>query len=395
MSWDPAPAPSVQGDEPFSGLEVERARRYHRPLNNGFVADLALGLGLLGALAFSPLGHWLYRPVRSWPWWAATLAFTAMIVLVAALVRMPLAFWRGYLHEHEWGFSTQSVGGWATDRAKGLGMALVLTSSLLAGFVGLARVVPSAWPILVGGAFAGFVLVMSFVSPLILEPIFNRFRPLEDSALTAEIRAVSERAGVPVRDVLVADASRRTRKENAYVSGLGRTRRVVVFDTLLAREDRPGLLLVVAHELGHRRLRHVAKGTALGMAGAFAAVIGLWAVLQDETLLRAAGATGAGDPRVVPLVLLTGMVLQLLASPFESAVSRRWESVADRFSLATTQDAAVFERSFHDLAVANLSDLRPPRWLYLMAYSHPTPPERIEAARAWTRGPATKAASAG
>src|SRR5205085_9915599 len=129
-------------------------------------------------------------------------------------------------------------------------------------------------------AGATLVLVLSFVAPVVLEPLFNRFRPL-DGALADDLRRLAERAHVPVRDVLVADASRRTRKVNAYVSGIGRTRRVVLWDTLLERAGTPELRLVVAHELGHRRDRHVLKGTLLAMAGAVVAVLVVWAVLGD------------------------------------------------------------------------------------------------------------------
>jgi STE24 endopeptidase len=213
--------------------------------------------------------------------------------------------------------------------------------------------------------------------------LFNRFTPLADRALAGELRSLSEQAGVPVREVLVADASRRTRKENAYVSGLGRTRRVVLYDTLLAREEPRQVRLVVAHELGHRRMRHVLWATALAMAGMVAAVVVLWALLELDPVLSAVGAAGPGDPRVVPFVLFVGGVLGLVTMPLQSAVSRRWESAADRFSLKLTGDPVVFEESHRALALSNLSDLDPPRAVYVMSSSHPTPPERIEMARRW------------
>jgi STE24 endopeptidase len=190
---------------------------------------------------------------------------------------------------------------------------------------------------------------------------------------------------VPVREVLVADASRRTTKENAYVSGLGKTRRVVIYDTLLARGEPRQVGLVVAHELGHRRYRHVMRGTLLAMVGMAGGVLLLWALLQSHAVLRAVGAASAGNPRVVPLVLLFAGGLEMLAMPFESALSRRWETEADRFSLDLTGDLPVFEESFRALAKANLSDLDPPRALYLVAFSHPTPAERIANGRMWAQ----------
>jgi STE24 endopeptidase len=213
--------------------------------------------------------------------------------------------------------------------------------------------------------------------------VFNRFVPLPDERMAADLRALADRAGVPVREVLVADASRRTRKGNAYVSGLGRTRRVVVFDTLLARSSPEELAVVVAHELGHRRLRHVVRRTALGMAGAVASVAVLWALLRSGALLLAVGASGAGDPPVVPFVLLAVTVLEIVAIPVGAALSRRWESAADRFSLDVTRDPPAFEAAHRHLAVANLIDLDPPGWVSRLLLTHPTPPERIASARAW------------
>ena len=324
------------------------------------------------------------------PFWARALAWPALVVAVGWLVGFPIAFWRGYVHEKQWGFSTQTRAGWLSDRVKGLAVGMVITSLMLFGFVSVAGALGKAWPLVVVPGAALVVLFLSFVAPVVLEPVFNRFRPVDDAELAAELRSLSDRAGVPVRDVLVADASRRTRKENAYVSGLGRTRRVVLYDTLIARGDPAYVRLVVAHELGHRRLRHVSKGTVLGMFGAVGAVIALWALLRWDALLRAIGAHGPGDPRVVPFVLLAGAVLQLAGLPLLSALSRRWETAADHFSLQQTDDLDVFERSHRALAVSNLSDLDPPRLFYLMAFSHPTPPKRIAAARRWaSRGHST------
>ena len=172
---------------------------------------------------------------------------------------------------------------------------------------------------------------------------------------------------MPVSAVLVADASRRTHKANAYVSGLGRTRRVVVWDTLLRSSSVREVELVVAHELGHRREGHVAKLTLLGMLGAAAFVAALWLLLGDDV----------ARPADVPRVLLVGSVLELLALPLGNSLARRWERSADRFSLELTRDPEAFVGAHRTLALANLSDLEPPRTLYLLLFTHPTPPERL------------------
>jgi len=208
------------------------------------------------------------------------------------------------------------------------------------------------------------------VSPVVLEPIFNTFRPLEDETLAARLLALAETAGAPVREVLVADASRRTNKVNAYVSGLGASRRVVVWDTLLDAVDAAGVALVVAHELGHRRLRHVAKLTAAGMAGTALVVIALRIVISTP------------HARDLPLAVLVMLVAQFALGPLLAALSRRFERQADLFALHTTGELGTFEHVMTMLARRNLGDLMPPRLAYYLLFTHPTAPERLALARA-------------
>ena len=250
------------------------------------------------------------------------------------------------------------------------------------GIAAAAHAWPALWPAIVAAAAAAFVLILSFVAPVILEPLFSRFTSLTDLELAGSLRSLADRAGLPVQRILVADASRRTRKLNAYVSGLGRTRRIVLFDTLLADASGREAELVVAHELGHRRAHHLAKSTLLGMLGAAAFVIVAWGLLRWPALRQSIGAASPADPRMVPFLLLLASVLGLLASPLGAALSRRWERQADVFSLELTRDLETFESTHRRLALSNLADLDPPRLLYLAWFSHPTPPERITAAQA-------------
>jgi STE24 endopeptidase len=373
------------GQEVFAPEQVERARRYHRPIYLVRVLGIALGLVVLGLLSFSAAGDALYRVVDGWPWWVAAPVFSALVVVVQSLVSTPLAFWRGYLHERRWGFSTQTVRGWAADRLKGLGIAVVLTAVPFFLLIACVHVFPRWWPVVAAAGAALFVLVVGFIAPVVLEPVFNRFEPLGEQKLADELRELADRAGVPVRDVLVADASRRTRKHNAYVSGLGKTRRVVLWDTLLARGEPGEIKLVVAHELGHRRYRHVARWTVISMASVAAFVVLLWLLFQWDALLEAIGASGPGDPRVIPFVLFLGAALEDAFQPFALALSRRWERACDRFSLELTGDADAYERTHRLLALENLGDLAPPKAAYVFFASHPTARERLAAGRTWAR----------
>jgi len=369
----------------FTPDEVERARRYHRPLYIVLLVDTTFGLVALSLLAFTRVGSWLYDVVDELPWWGRAFLFPILVLGALTLLRLPLSFWRGHLRERRWGFSTQTARGWLLDRAKGFAVAAVLSAVAVLAFVALARALPGAWPAAAAPGAALLVLALGFAGPIVLEPLFNRFRPLGDPALAGELRALAESAGVPVRDVLVADASRRTRRENAYVSGLGGTRRIVLFDNLLDASEPRQIRLVVAHELGHRRAGHVERGTLLAMAGSAAVVLVLWGLLSWPALLEAIGASGPGDPRVAPFLFLVVGVFEIIGLPLGAALSRRWEREADRSSLELTRDPEAFESAHRRLARANLADLEPPRAVYGLLFSHPTPPERIAAARAWAR----------
>jgi len=364
----------------FSAEEIDRAHRYHRPLYGVFAASAVFALAYPAVLAFTPVGKWLASPVDDLSRWAFALSYTALIVSIGAVLRLPMSYWRGFVYEHRWEFSTQSRGAWFVDWIKGLVVGLVLTSVVALGFVEIAAATHGAWPWVVGPAAVALTVFLSFLAPVVFEPIFNKFEPMEDREFAAELFALAERARTPVKEILVADASRRTKKENAYVSGLGATRRVVIFDTLLQRGSKQAVKIVTAHELGHRRDRHVLWGTALGAAGTVVGVAILWTLLQAGAVLSAAHATGPADPHVIPFLLFAVTAMEYAGMPLVTAVSRRWEAAADGISIELTQDRAGFAEMEHDLAVSNLSDLDPPRLLYLWAFTHPTPPERIRTA---------------
>jgi STE24 endopeptidase len=363
------------------GTSTARIRSYHDPRYRVILADVLLGLAVPAALAFTPPGQDLLGVVDSVSAVLGAFLLGALVVVISALLRLPLSVWLGLLHERRFGFSRESAAAFALDRVKGVTIGAVLTGAAFAGLIGCARAFPSAWPLAAGTGAALLVLLLGFVAPVVLEPVFNRFRPLEDSGLRNAVLQLADRSGVPVREVLVADASRRTTKLNAYVSGLGATRRVVLFDTLVEQASEPEILTVVAHELGHRRFRHVALGTAIAMAGAAAYVVVLWALLSSGAVLDTIGASGPGEPRIVAFGLLVGALLGLAAAPFQAALSRRWEYACDRFALAQTGDLGAFELAFGQLAEANLPDPEPPQLAYLWLFSHPTIPDRVAAAR--------------
>jgi Zn-dependent protease with chaperone function len=355
----------------FSQEELARAASYHRPRYLSLFADLVCSVAALAILQWVWLGPW--HLVDGLGWAGSAVVYAALVSLALALCTLATAFWRGHIQEQRFGFSTQSAAGWAVDLLKGEAIGTVLLAALWVGLVGLARGLPSAWPAVAGALLAACVFVLSFLAPVVLEPIFNRFRPLDDARLAAELLAVAERAGVPVREVLVADASRRTTKVNAYVSGIGATRRVVLYDTLLGSADEGQLKLVVAHELGHRRERHVGKATAASMIIAVVWIGLLWAIFGRRI----------ASPGELPAMLLVSFGLRLALAPVAMWLSRRYERVADRFSLDLTRDLPAYERAHLTLARANLGDPAPPRLAYWFLFSHPTTPERLALGRSW------------
>ncbi|HET8586832.1 MAG TPA: M48 family metallopeptidase [Candidatus Limnocylindria bacterium] len=248
--------------------------------------------------------------------------------------------------------------------------------------IGLARRLPRRWPAVAAAAAGLLVVLGSFIYPLVVEPLFNTFTPMHDGALKSRILRLADREHVQVDDVLVADASRRTTRLNAYVSGFGSTRRVVVYDTLLKGLPEDEVLIVVAHELAHAKHRDVALGTALGALGTAFGVGVLGLLLTSRALRRRAGVAGIGDAAVVPLLLLLIGVGSLVSAPVQNTISRAMEAHADRTSLEVTGEYDAFTGMQRQLAVRSLADPTPPAWRQWWFGSHPTALQRIGMAKA-------------
>jgi STE24 endopeptidase len=249
----------------------------------------------------------------------------------------------------------------------------------------LARRAPRSWWAWAGAGAAALVVLGSFLYPLVIEPAFNRFSSLPAGELRTDLLDLARDNGTPVRDVLVSDASRRTTGLNAYVSGFGSTRRIVLYDTVLDELPDEQIESIVAHELGHVADDDVLTGTLMGALGAAAGVAALGWLLSWTPLLRRSGAAGAGDPRVVPLVLLLMSAGMLAATPVQGLVSRHIEARADVHALDLTQDPDTFVQMQQRLAENNLAEPDPPAaWQWFFG-SHPTTAERVALARDWAR----------
>ena len=387
--WGPAPDVSVAPaslSSYFTPAQIARSEAFFDAAKWPSWLSLAVGVAVPVGLGFSSLGKAVVRLVRRWSsrWWVQVVATGSVVVVVQRLVTLPFGIWTHRVAT-SYGLSTQSWGGYAIDAAKSLAITLAITSVGLILVVGLARRFPRTWFAPAAASAAGLVLLLSFAYPIVLEPLFNRFTPLADGPLRSRLLMLAARDDIAVSDVLVADASRRTTALNAYVSGFGASKRIVVYDTLLDSASDDEIALVVAHELGHAARDDVLVGTVEGALGAAAGVVAVFLLVRLPRTRRATGAGSAGDPAIVPVLLALVAVAALAAAPVENTVSRRVEARADIHSLDLTGDTSTFIAVQQRLAVSNLTHLQPNPVLAFWFSSHPAPLDRIGLALQWHR----------
>ncbi len=374
VPWDPVPGGPLHppaASSVFTAQQIQHAEDYAGTQRLLSWASLAVSLAVACVLGLSRLGTRLVDRVRG-PWWWRVVVAVVVLAVAGRLATLPFSIVLRH-RALEFGLTNQAWGPYAVDMLKGLAVGVVATSIALVVLVGVARRWPRAWPAAAGVLLAGLVMLGSFVYPLLVEPLFNHFEPLPDGPLRTQVLALADEEGVQVDDVLVADASQRTTTLNAYVSGFGSSRRVVVYDNLVdgpSRVDDREILSVVAHELGHARHDDVLTGSLLGAAGAMFGV-GLLGLLVGGR------GRGVADPRQVPRVLALMAIATLLASPVENGISRRIETRADVSSLRATHDPEAFAEVQKQLALTSLADPTPYAWSQFWFGSHPTSLQRI------------------
>ncbi|HVM19787.1 MAG TPA: M48 family metalloprotease, partial [Egibacteraceae bacterium] len=377
----PGAAPLTVFDPAF----LAEAAAYRRPLYVAAAAAVAVRLGMLAAIALSPIGRRLVRrlvdavgPDR--PATAAAAVATGAVV-AADLAVLPLALWAGYVHDGIFGLRTQGLGGWAYDWLVAHGPVWLAVAVGTAVGYRVARRIPRSWAPVGGlavGVLGGLVV---FVSPVVLEPLTYRFTPLPDGPVRTEVERVLATADARVEAVVVADASRRTTRQNAYISGLATSRRVVLYDTLVDQRRPDEVGVVVAHELAHDRHGDLPRMVALTVAGAvLTAYVLRWSLSRRIAAGRQATVT---DPRGAAIVVLIIVVLTTVSAPVQSVISRRAEAAADVGSLQLGGDPDAFRRMHVALTRANLSEPRPPRLVTWWWGSHPPTMQRLALADWW------------
>ncbi len=308
--------------------------------------------------------------------WGGVLFF--LILLYAEMViGIPFSLYKNFKIENRFGFNTMTLRLWFTDLFKSAVISTVLGTTVIAAALSLVRSSPAWWWLEVWAFFAVFSLFVMYISPYVIEPLFFKFEPIKTEGLEAEIRSLMERAGLKVSRVFQVDASRRSRHSNAYFTGIGRVKRIVLFDTLIEQMTHDEILAVLAHEVGHWKKRHVLKKILITEALAFAGFFLAFSVLQWEGL---PGLLGLGQVSFYTKVILVGFLSSLVMFPFTplfSFLSRRDEREADRFASDLTGRPQAMASALVKLSRENLSNLHPHPLYAKFYYSHPPVVERI------------------
>jgi len=349
------------------------------------VADIAaLALVLSGFLPFLAASQILtgLHPV------ASGLAFIFVCSVILGLLDVPFDLYDTFVIERRFGFSTITFRLWLKDLVKTFCLTCVLMGAILAVFLALIHALPGMWWIPAWAAFALFQLLVTWLYPSLIAPLFNTFKPVQDESLRGRIHSLIEKAGFRLKGLYTMDASTRSRHSNAYFTGIGRSKRIVLFDTLLATHTADEIEAVLAHELGHLKLGHIRKQLALSVIISLAALYAASRLLSWPPLYEAFGFSGPVPYAGLFLLAVAMRPLSLILTPAASLMSRRFERQADVFAWRLTGASAPLAQALKRLAEENLANLHPHplyAWFY---YSHPPIVGRIETLERMGEAPA-------
>ncbi len=354
----------------FSAKQVSAGRDYQRLPRIISILGFVLQIGVLIWFVFGKGKDGIGSGARN------HMVYAVLLWLVLRLTSLPVQYFRGYYWQKKWGFLTQSLFAWWKDYFLEAGIELVLfTAGLLILYFVIGHW-SKTWWVIIAGLFSLWLLIQTYLWPVIVAPLFNEFTPVHNPAITEMVEELAERAGIEVDEVLVMDAGRRTTKANAYFTGLGRTKRIVLYDTLLQNYPPEQVKAVVAHEMGHWKLGHITKGVGLGILGSFI----LW-WLAGIMLSRTIPFGFRYGPEVMGMVVLFLILSSFISSPLQNGISRYMEREADRFAVILTEDVQSSVDLQVNISRKNLSDLAPAPFIEWFGYSHPSAVKRIEQMR--------------
>jgi STE24 endopeptidase len=353
------------------------ARRYEKEKRLLGLAGSTLSLAALLVFYLSGLSSKLAQLWAGTPVAWVFLIYTACFLAWLTLFGLPLSYYSGYVHEHKWSFSTQKLAGWLADEAKSFAVGLILAWLVLALLLEIIARWPRTWWLIAGLAMALVSVVMATLFPVVILPIFHRYTPVENKELTGALEEILAREGLKSSGFFQEDMSRRTRKENAFLAGLGKTRRVILGDNLVKNMTVPEIVSVIAHEVGHYRHKHIWKGVAAGTLEQLAVFYFLSAVMK---VVR------PGFPGPIREVLtglpvmavVGGAASALVFGPAGKALARRYEKQADLYAVSHIKDRPAFLTALAGLANRNLGNAYPAWWVKILYYTHPPVGERLE-----------------
>lgn len=360
----------------------ERAKEYARIRHRLFALDVILSAVALLVVLFSGLAVWLRDMVLhlSTNVWIATMLYFVVALGAYGLLNLPLTYYSGFVLPHRYGLSTQTLRAWLIDMFKGAILALVLGTIVIETIYFLLRSTPNGWWLIASAVMLVFYVLLAQLAPVLIFPIFFKFKPLEDAVLVHRLTALAERAHTRVRGVYTMMLSEKTTTANAALLGLGNTRRIVLGDTLYQNYSPDEIEAILAHELGHHVHHDIAWGliveSVLTVVGLYIADVFLkWSVAQFHF-------DGIADLAALPLLGFAIGVFGLLTLPLGNAYSRWRESLADDYALRTTRNPPAFIGAMEKLANQNLAQLEPEPWVEFLLYDHPPIGKRLKRASA-------------
>lgn len=352
-------------------------KRYNRQKITLTIVSSVLSLVWLGVCGFG-LGPWLGEKYTEWVGSSDALRLlVSAVVLGVSLeaLNLPFDFWSSYVLEHRYGLSNQTFRGWLWKRVKGYLVGAVLGLIFLYGLYGMLWLTGEWWWLWATVGWLGLTLVLGRILPVVILPIFYTVTPLDNPGLTDRLRRQAEGTGLAIEGVYQLHLSEETKKANAALAGLGRTRRVLLGDTLLEQFTPDEIEVVFAHEVGHHVYRHIVK---MIFVGVLLSLIGFW--LADRILgltAREIGYHDLSDPAALPLLLFVLGVFGLVLAPLQNALSRAFEVQCDLFALDRTGNPATFRSAFVKLARLNKADPDPHPLIAWLFYDHPPIRERL------------------
>jgi STE24 endopeptidase len=357
-------------------MNEDKASRYHRLKRTVSFVSLVWGVALMVGLLVTG-GSTTLRSAAG----GHVVPYVILLSLANEVVALPLAFYGGFVLERRYGLSNETLRGWAIDQAKSFALGLVLGGGAALIIYTTIGWSPERWWLAAGLVFAGVIVGMANLAPVLLLPIFYSVKPLTREVLAARLLRLADRAGARVLGAYEWGLGEKTKKANAALTGIGHTRRILVSDTMLAEYTDDEIEVVLAHELAHHVHGDIWKSIvfqiALIVAGFFVAA----RVLQASVEIL--GLEGPADVAGLPLLVLAAGGVSLVMVPIAHAMSRAFERSADRFALDLTRNPSAFISAMRRLGAQNLAEDRPSRLVQLLFYSHPPLRERIAAAEAF------------